>query len=113
MSDAPVDVSDRRLRDGRTVVQVVGDLDVYSADVLRESLVRLVAAGRYDLVVDLRQVAFLDSTGLGVLVSGYKAVRAHGGSLHLVCTARRLLRVFALTGLDTVFPVHDDVPDDD
>ncbi len=94
------------------MVHVVGDLDVYTASVLRDRFVDLVAAGQYDLVVDLREVTFLDSTGIGVLVGGYKAVGVHHGSLQLVCTAKKLLRVFAVTGLDEVFPIHVDVPDD-
>jgi anti-sigma B factor antagonist len=54
----------------RTVVEVGGEIDVYTAPKLREQLVDLVNAGRYHLVVDMEKVEFLDSTGLGVLVGG-------------------------------------------
>lgn len=89
-----------------SVVRVEGEIDVYSAPSLRERLDTLVNAGRVRLVVDLTKVAFLDSTGLGVLVGRLKLVRSHGGSLHLVCVNDRILKVFAITGLDKVFAIH-------
>jgi anti-sigma B factor antagonist len=93
----------------RTVVVVGGEIDVYTAPKLREQLVDLVNAGRYHLVVDMETVEFLDSTGLGVLVGGLKRVRAHDGSLRLVCTQERILKIFRITGLTKVFPIHDTV----
>jgi hypothetical protein len=51
----------------------------------------------------------LDSTGLGVLVGGLKRVRAHDGSLDLVCTQERILKIFRITGLTKVFGIHDTV----
>ena len=91
----------------RTVVVVGGEIDVYTAPKLREQLVDLVNAGRYHLVIDMETVEFLDSTGLGVLVGGLKRVRAHDGSLRLVCTQERILKIFRITGLTKVFPIHD------
>ena len=60
----------------RTVVVVGGEIDVYTAPKLREQLIDLVSAGNYHIVVDMENVEFLDSTGLGVLVGGLKRVRA-------------------------------------
>jgi anti-sigma B factor antagonist len=92
-----------------TVVQVTGEVDVYTAPKLREQLVSLVDAGRYHIVVDMEQVEFLDSTGLGVLVGGLKRVRTHDGSLQLVCTQERILKIFRITGLTKVFPIASSV----
>ena len=55
------------------------------------------------------KVEFLDSTGLGVLVGGLKRVRAHDGSLDLVCTRERILKIFRITGLTKVFGIHETV----
>jgi anti-sigma B factor antagonist len=97
---------DTRDVDGRTVVSVGGEIDVYTAPKLRDKITELVAAGQYHLVVDMERVEFLDSTGLGVLVGGLKKVRAHDGSLHLVCSQDRLLKIFRITGLAKVFVIH-------
>ena len=80
----------------------------YTAPRLRELLINLVRKGSYQLVVDLDKVGFLDSTGLGVLVGGLKRVRAHDGSLDLVCTQQRILKIVRITGL-TVFGIYQTV----
>lgn len=100
---------DTRSAAGWTVVAVAGEIDVYTAPNLRDRLVGLVGAGHYNLVVDLEGVDFLDSTGLGVLVGALKRVRAHQGSLRLVCTQERLLKVFRITGLAKVFAIYGSV----
>ena len=92
--------------DGRTVVQVVGEIDVYTAPQLREQLDAEIDAGRYDLVVDLSGVTFMDSTGLGVLVGRLKQIRLNDGSMRLVCAHDRVLKVFVITGLDKVFAIY-------
>ena len=76
---------------------------------LDDELIDLVSSGQYHLVVDMEGVEFLDSTGLGVLVGGLKRVRAHEGSLRLVCTQERILKIFRITGLTKVFPIHGSV----
>ena len=100
-----------RAERGRTVVEVIGEIDVYTAPKLREQLAELVDSGRHDIVVDMQGVEFLDSTGLGVLVGGLKRVKQHDGSMNLVCTQERILKIFRITGLTKVFPIHGSVPD--
>src|ERR1700747_933576 len=93
------------------VVDVEGEIDVYTAPRLRELLIDLVNKKNYQLVVNMEKVEFLDSTGLRVLVGGTKRVRAHDGSLDLVCTQERILKIFRITGLTKVFGIHDSVDD--
>ncbi len=93
----------------RTVLQVTGEIDVYTAPKLRQRLVELVDEGVRRLVVDLRRVEFLDSTGLGVLVGGLKRVRPLGGTFVLVCAHERILKIFRITGLDRIFTIVDTV----
>jgi anti-sigma B factor antagonist len=93
-------------RDGIEVIDVQGEIDMYAAPRLRELLIDLVSKGSYQLVVNLDKVGFLDSTGLGVLVGGLKRVRAHDGSLDLVCTQQRILKILKITGLTEVFGIY-------
>jgi anti-sigma B factor antagonist len=104
-------VSDYTTDDDLTVINVEGEIDVYTAPKLREKLIDLVNKGKYHLLVDMEKVEFLDSTGLGVLVGGLKRVRAHDGSLELVCTQERILKIFRITGLTKVFGIFDSVDD--
>ena len=96
-------------KDGIEVIDVRGEIDIYTAPRLRELLINLVSKGSYQLVVNLDKVGFLDSTGLGVLVGGLKRVRAHDGSLDLVCTQQRILKIFRITGLTEVFGIYETV----
>lgn len=90
---------------GRAPVAVVaGEVDVSSAAALRDGLTELIATGT-SVVVDLTGVAFLDSTGLGALVTARKTAEDHGVSLLLVCSADRILKLFTITGLDGVFTI--------
>ena len=97
---------DVRTVGGHDVVDVKGEIDVYTAPKLRERLVELVSRGSHDVVVNLEGVDFLDSTGLGVLVGALKRVKAHDGSLSIVCTQDKILKIFKITGLTKVFPIH-------
>lgn len=96
---------------GFHIIEVSGEIDVYTAPKLREVIVAAIDRGNSQLIVDIEKVAFLDSTGLGVLVGALKRVRADNGSLDIVCTSERLLRIFDITGLDRVFQLHRSVDD--
>jgi anti-sigma B factor antagonist len=94
---------------GATVVELSGEIDVYTAPRLREKIISLVDGGNYRLIIDMERVEFLDSTGLGVLVGGLKRVRQHDGGIDLVCTQGRILRIFRITGLSKVFSIYESV----
>jgi anti-sigma B factor antagonist len=91
---------------GWTVVTVYGEVDVATSPQFREQLIQLVSEGKVRLVLDLEGVDFLDSTGLGTVVSALKRARTHGGDLRLVCTEARITRLFEITGLDKAVPLH-------
>lgn len=97
---------DTRHENGHTIIEVGGEIDVYTAPKLRDQISELVADGNYNLVIDLENVDFLDSTGLGVLVGGLKKLRAHDGSMLLICTQERLLKIFRITQLAKVFSIY-------
>ncbi|MEI2774509.1 MAG: STAS domain-containing protein [Tetrasphaera sp.] len=99
-------VDARRLGD-IGIVTAAGEVDAHSARILRDALVAAITDGTIRLVADLSEVTFLDSSGLGVLVGKLKDVRVRGGELHVVAVHDRVVRVFAITGLDRVFALHD------
>ena len=102
--DLTVSVSER---DGWVVIAVAGEIDVYTVPELRQELMRRADHDEARLLVDLRGVTFIDSSGLGVLINGFKHARSRGGELALVCNQRRILKVLEVTGLTNVFPIHD------
>ena len=88
------------------VIELGGEVDLYTAPEFKERLVQVIEDGKKQLVVDLSKATFIDSTTLGVLVGGVKRLRPAGGSLALVCTDDNITKIFEITGLDRVFPIH-------
>lgn len=93
------------------VIEVQGEVDMFTAPKLREALVTTADQGQYFIIVDLTKVSFMDSTGLGTLVAGLKRVKENEGTLSLVCSNRPVLRVLSITGLTNVFPIHETLND--
>lgn len=96
---------------GYTVLEVAGEVDVYTAPTLRDRITDLLDGGQRRLVVNLTTVEFIDSTGLGVLVGALNRAKELGGSLDLVCPQERVLKLLRITGLDDVFSVYRTVGD--
>ncbi len=88
------------------VIELGGEIDLYTAPEFKERMVELIEDGKKRIVVDLSSATFIDSTTLGVLVGGVKRLRPTGGSLALVCTDQNITKIFEITGLDRVFPIH-------
>jgi anti-sigma B factor antagonist len=68
-------------------------------------------SGTESLVIDLTNVTFMDSSGLGVIVRGLKRCREADKDLDLVISNERVLKVFGITGLDQVIPIHASIED--
>jgi anti-sigma B factor antagonist len=95
---------------GIAVIALSGEVDLYTAPELKQELVRVIDAGAPSVVIDLTQTTFIDSTTLGVLISGVKRLRPGGGSLELVVNDRNIRKIFEITGLDRVFSLHESRP---
>jgi anti-sigma B factor antagonist len=103
-TDTTFEVTDSGLP-GVPVLAVRGEIDVATSPDMRELLQGLIEGEPQLLVVDMTDVSFIDSTGLGVLVEAVTGVRAGGGDLRLVVTQPHIIKLFELTGLDEVFSV--------
>jgi len=88
---------------------LTGEIDVYTAPSLKKELVALIEGGCSNVIVDLEGVAFIDSSGLGVLVSALRRAREREGSVRIVCSRDSVLKIFRITGLDKVFPIFPNI----
>jgi anti-sigma B factor antagonist len=88
--------------DGRTIVYVRGELDVYTSTLLRRTLATLIAGGARRIVLDMRDLSFISATGLGVLVGAARRLREHGGSLVLRSTRPSVRTLIEITGWEEV-----------
>ena len=94
---------------GHTVVSASGEIDIASAPVLEAAIDASIGNGTRQLIVDLQNVSFLDSTALHLLVTVLK--RLGPGSLGVVARRSNVRKIFALSGLDTLIPIFDTVDD--
>jgi anti-sigma B factor antagonist len=90
-----------------TVIITVEDerMDAHNSGSLKERMLQLFDEGKYQLVIDLTAVRFIDSSGLGALVSGFKNASAREGSLKLCCLQPQVRSMFELTRLHRVFEI--------
>jgi anti-sigma B factor antagonist len=93
--------------DGVVTVTVVGEVDTFTAPVLRSTLDSQLEQQPAELVIDLSGVQFLGSAGLAVLVETQKSARAREVSLRLIATTRAVTRPLEVTGLIDLFTIAD------
>jgi anti-anti-sigma factor len=89
---------------GVPVVAAPDEIDITNAEALRSALLTAAANGNRTLVVDMTRTRFCDSSGLHTLIAAHKRAEAEGRELLLVIPGPAVLRVFALTAMDTVIP---------
>lgn len=92
--------------DNACVIRVTGDIDITTAERLRSRLLELADAGHVNQVLSLEGDVFLDSAGLGAVVSIRRRLQVLGGALVLACTNELVLRLLRLTSLDKVVAIH-------
>lgn len=99
----------QRHGDGSPILKLAGELDLESVSRLREELRRLIQEGHSRIIVDLDEMDYLDSSGLGVLVGALARIRESGGELPLVVSEPKHRRLFDVTKLSYVFSLYPNV----
>lgn len=96
---------------GYAVVALHGELDISTAEQLRNRLLAILAGKAPSLVLDMSELAFMDSTGVSVLVAIERRAHELGGTLSLVALQKVVARVLHVTSLDRHFPIFPTVDD--
>jgi anti-sigma B factor antagonist len=96
---------DKHHNNGKTFVFVAGEIDAYTAPKLREELLPLAEEQNQSLIVSLKDVSYIDSTGLGVFIGLFKLIMKNDGVLKLVDLSDRLERLFQITGLSNIIDI--------
>lgn len=96
----------RRVVEGVAILDVGGELDIYTSPKLKVAIQDLLSEGHTRLVVNLMKTTYLDSTALSVLTAALKQARESGGDLGVVFNQPQIEKIFSITGLHDVFPVY-------
>jgi anti-sigma B factor antagonist len=95
--------------DGITVLDLSGRITLGEGSVqLRDAIRDLISKGQKNIVLNLGDVSYMDSSGVGELVTAYTSVKNQGGELKLVNLTKKIEDLMAITKLATVFDIHND-----
>jgi anti-anti-sigma factor len=92
--------------DGHTVAEIEGDVDLYNVGKLKKSLFDIIDKGAKSLVVDMKNVSYMDSSGIGALVASQKRIKANNGKFALINVSEDVLNVLKLSTLDKFFKIY-------
>jgi anti-sigma B factor antagonist len=95
-----------RQRDEMQILDVVGEIDVYTAPQFKEAVNNVIASGQNHLVINMDRVTYMDSSGFGTLLSATKRLRPEGGTVNLVKCNSPITRMLRITRLDTIFGTY-------
>jgi anti-sigma B factor antagonist len=98
-------------REGVDILSLKGRLTVGEASSVREKITDVIAAGTVNVLLNLQNVEYIDSTGLGALVICFTSLKKAGGALKLVNPNKRNVELLLLTKLHTIFEVFNDEQD--
>ncbi|MBE7013134.1 MAG: anti-sigma F factor antagonist [Ruminococcaceae bacterium] len=88
------------------IVKIVGELDHHSAGELREQLdSKIITEGISNLVFDLSDLVFMDSSGIGVIIGRYKLIKSLGGEVYIVSTSKNVDKLLSLSGIPDIIKV--------
>ena len=95
-------IESKQLEEQMVLFEIQGEMDVFSSPAVKQKIAEAVEEGDHYVIIDLRRVSYMDSTGLGVLISGLKRTREHGGNICLLAPHHRVRKILKVTGLENV-----------
>ena len=98
---------------GNDIIQIKlrGEIDLYNARQISETLLDLINTNHNKIVVNFAGVTYIDSTGIGIFIGGFKSLKKNGGGLKFASTRDSVSRIFKHTRLDTFFEFYDTAED--
>jgi len=100
-----LNIQSEKTPDGVAIIEIAGELDLYTAPRLKESLLGALDDGALKVLVDMSGVHFIDSSALGVLIGGVTRLKPKGGMMVLVSIDENVNWIFQITGLNSVFDI--------
>lgn len=87
-------------------VSLSGEIDIYNAPELKSSLLKVIDQNKGDIQIDCEDLNYIDSTGLGVLISALRKVKDYDGTITIKNLKPYIYKIFTITGLDKVFTIE-------
>ena len=95
-------------RDNILIVKLTGELDHHGADQIREKVdSKIISSNSKNLILDLSELKFMDSSGIGIIIGRYKAVSSQGGKLYIVCPSKTINKLIRMCGIEKIITIKD------
>ena len=89
------------------IIDVIGEVDLYNTKEIKDMIDEKIKQGKYQIILNLLKVPFMDSSGIGTLVTGMYRLKKYQGSLKIVNIVGSVAKVFKMTGMDTHLEIFD------
>ncbi len=89
------------------VIDIIGEVDLYNTKEIKDLIDQMIKEGKYQLVLNLASVPFMDSSGIGTLVTGMYRLKKYHGNLKIVNIMGSVAKVFKMTGMDDHLEIFD------
>lgn len=103
-----LEINSQYTNNGIWKVDLVGDLDIFSSPNLKKELVKLLKEKQVDIQINCEKLDYIDSTGLGVLISAYQDAKSVEAAISIINAKANIKKIFTITDLDTVFNIGEE-----
>jgi len=101
-----MDITQRK-KDDIVILSIVGEIDLYNAPEIKDIINKLIEDRNYNVIIDLEQVSYIDSSGIGALISSLSNLKKYQGGLKIINVFASVKKVFELTKLTSFFEIYD------
>ncbi len=96
----------KAVSDNKTQIVLSGEIDIYTSQTFKTELNEIVNQTKGDIYLDCRDLSYIDSTGLGILVGALKEIRKENNDIYISNLKENIKKLFVITGLDRLFKIN-------
>ena len=97
----------QREKDGITILDIQGEIDLYNAPEIKDIIQKLIEAQKYNVIINLEKVSYIDSSGIGALISSLSNLKKYQGGLKIINVYASVKKVFEFTKLTSFFEIYE------
>ena len=97
----------QRENGGIVILDIQGEIDLYNAPEIKDNIQKLIEAQKYNIIINLEKVSYIDSSGIGALISSLSNLKKYQGGLKIINVYASVKKVFELTKLTSFFEIYD------
>jgi anti-sigma B factor antagonist len=101
----------KRTKDEIVILDITGEIDLYNAPEIKDIINKLIEEQKYNVIINLEKVSYIDSSGIGALISSLSNLKKYQGGLKIINVYASVRKVFELTKLTSFFEIYDSEDD--